>query len=130
MLKVKHTVCEIAHTFLKNCNNSYISILSSHAFARAKNYFSLMQKVPLYSNILFCSQMQVDVIQSCGGQGTVDGSRFRSGGGILWNILKTRDPKTYKEIMTKGREFQVWSKAVLVLQCIYVICVTFTMVPV
>jgi len=94
----------------------YISILSAHA----KNYFSEMQVVPLCSYILFCSQMQVDAIQSCGGQTTVDGSRFRSGGGILWNILKTRDPKAYKQIMTKGREFEVWSKAVLILQCIYV----------
>ena len=59
--------------------------------------------------------MQVDAIQSCGGQRTVDGSRFRSGGGILWNILKTHDPKAYKEIMTKGREFEVRSMAELVL---------------
>ncbi|KAL6556660.1 hypothetical protein OROGR_005948 [Orobanche gracilis] len=48
----------------------------------------------------------VDAIQACGGQKTSDGSRFRYGGGILWNIIKARDPNAYKEIMTKGREFE------------------------
>lgn len=51
--------------------------------------------------------VQVDAIQDCGGQLTADGKRFRSSGGILWNILKTREPKAYKEIMTKGKEFEV-----------------------
>ncbi|KAJ3681718.1 hypothetical protein LUZ60_014291 [Juncus effusus] len=37
---------------------------------------------------------------------TADGRRFRTGGGILWNILKTREPKAYKEIMAKAREFE------------------------
>lgn len=36
-----------------------------------------------------------------------DGSRFRNGGGILWNIIKTREPKAYKEIMKKAKEFEV-----------------------
>ncbi|XP_059657100.1 uncharacterized protein LOC132303727 [Cornus florida] len=49
---------------------------------------------------------EVDAIQACGGQKTADGKRFRSGGGILWNILKTREPNAYKEIMTKGKEFE------------------------
>lgn len=49
----------------------------------------------------------MDTIQSCGGQKTADGIRFRTGGGILWNILKTREPKAYKEIMAKGKEFEV-----------------------
>ncbi|KAL6502008.1 hypothetical protein OROGR_027141 [Orobanche gracilis] len=49
---------------------------------------------------------EVDAIQACGGQKTSDGSRFRNGGGILWNIIKARDPNAYKEIMTKGREFE------------------------
>ncbi|XP_020266901.1 uncharacterized protein LOC109842434, partial [Asparagus officinalis] len=49
---------------------------------------------------------EVDAIQRCGGQKTADESRFRTGGGILWNILKTREPKAYKEIMAKGREFE------------------------
>ncbi|KAK4388768.1 hypothetical protein Sango_2213800 [Sesamum angolense] len=48
----------------------------------------------------------VDAIQACGGQKTADGSRFRSGGGILWNIIKVRDPNAYKEIMRKGKEFE------------------------
>lgn len=38
---------------------------------------------------------------------TADGKRYRNGGGILWNILKNREPKAYKEIMTKGRELEV-----------------------
>jgi phosphorylated adapter RNA export protein len=49
----------------------------------------------------------VDAIQSCGGQMTADGRRFRNGGGILWNIIKTREPKAYKEIMKKVKEFEV-----------------------
>ncbi|XP_057799812.1 uncharacterized protein LOC131015430 [Salvia miltiorrhiza] len=49
---------------------------------------------------------EVDAIQACGGQKTSDGSRFRKGGGILWNIIKARDPNAYKEIMRQGREFE------------------------
>ena len=51
----------------------------------------------------------MDAIQACGGQKTVDGRRFRTGGGILWGILKVRDPNAYKEIMKKGNEFEVCS---------------------
>ncbi|MED6130740.1 hypothetical protein PIB30_003316 [Stylosanthes scabra] len=49
---------------------------------------------------------EVDAIQACGGQKTADGSRFRTGGGILWNIIKVREPKVYKEIMKKVKEFE------------------------
>ncbi|CAJ2675262.1 unnamed protein product [Trifolium pratense] len=49
---------------------------------------------------------EVDAIQSCGGQMTADGKRFRSGGGVLWNIIKVREPNAYKEIMKKAREFE------------------------
>ncbi|XP_052194928.1 uncharacterized protein LOC127802890 [Diospyros lotus] len=49
---------------------------------------------------------EVEAIQACGGQKTADGRRFRNGGGILWNILKTRDSNAYKEIMKKGKEFE------------------------
>lgn len=49
---------------------------------------------------------EVYAIQSCGGQMTVDGRRFRTGGGILWNIMKTREPMAYKEIMKKAKEFE------------------------
>ncbi|KAJ0770305.1 putative phosphorylated adapter RNA export protein [Helianthus annuus] len=49
---------------------------------------------------------EVDAIQACGGQKTADGSRLKFGGGILWNILKTRDPNAFKEIMKKGKEFE------------------------
>ncbi|XP_027356318.1 uncharacterized protein LOC113865775 [Abrus precatorius] len=49
---------------------------------------------------------EVDAIQACGGQKTADGRRFRTGGGILWSILKVREPKVYKEIMKKAREFE------------------------
>ncbi|XP_068653638.1 uncharacterized protein [Aristolochia californica] len=49
---------------------------------------------------------EVDTIQNCGGQLTADGKSSRNGGGILWNILKTREPNSYKEIMKKGKEFE------------------------
>lgn len=49
----------------------------------------------------------MDAIQSCGGQMTADGRRFRTGGGILWNIMKTREPMAYNEIMKKVKEFEV-----------------------
>ncbi|KAD4384844.1 hypothetical protein R6Q59_011005 [Mikania micrantha] len=49
---------------------------------------------------------EVDAIQACGGQKTADGSRLKYGGGILWNILKTRDSNAFKEIMKKGKEFE------------------------
>ncbi|XP_050888428.1 uncharacterized protein LOC127093526 [Lathyrus oleraceus] len=49
---------------------------------------------------------EVDAIQSCGGQKTADGKRFRTGGGVLWNIIKVREPNAYKEIMNKTREYE------------------------
>jgi phosphorylated adapter RNA export protein len=49
---------------------------------------------------------QVDTIESRGGQMTADGKRRRTAGGILWNILKSREPEAYKEIMLKGKEFE------------------------
>ncbi|KAF8671039.1 hypothetical protein HU200_050318 [Digitaria exilis] len=49
---------------------------------------------------------EVEAIQKCGGQTIADGSRYRTGGGILWNILKSREPKAYKEIMAKGKELE------------------------
>lgn len=49
----------------------------------------------------------MDAIQACGGQMTADGRRCRTGGGILWSILKARDPNAFKEIMLKGKEFEV-----------------------
>lgn len=49
---------------------------------------------------------EVDAIQACGGQKTADGRRFRSGGGILWNIIKVQEPKAYKEIMKRAKEFE------------------------
>ncbi|PON76676.1 Phosphorylated adapter RNA export protein, RNA-binding domain containing protein [Parasponia andersonii] len=49
---------------------------------------------------------EVDAVQACGGQMTADGRRFRTGGGILWSIIKTREPKAYKEIMNKAKEFE------------------------
>ncbi|RLN25498.1 uncharacterized protein C2845_PM07G12800 [Panicum miliaceum] len=49
---------------------------------------------------------EVEAIQKCGGQTIADGSRFRTGGGILWNILKSREPKSYKKIMAKGKELE------------------------
>ncbi|CAI9289126.1 unnamed protein product [Lactuca saligna] len=58
--------------------------------------------VPAVSDLV----KEVDAIQACGGQMTSDGGRYRNGGGILWNILRKRDPNVYKEIMKKGREFE------------------------
>ncbi|EEF45812.1 uncharacterized protein LOC8275624 [Ricinus communis] len=49
---------------------------------------------------------EVDAVLSCGGQMTADGGRFRTGGGILWNIVKTKEPKAYQEIMKKTKEFE------------------------
>ncbi|KAK7260811.1 hypothetical protein RIF29_27109 [Crotalaria pallida] len=48
----------------------------------------------------------VDAIQACGGQQTADGKRFRTGGGVLWNIIKVREPLADKEIMKKAKEFE------------------------
>ncbi|KAE9586225.1 putative phosphorylated adapter RNA export RNA-binding protein [Lupinus albus] len=49
---------------------------------------------------------EVDAIQACGGQKTADDKRFRTGGGVLWNIIKVREPQAYKEIMKKTKEFE------------------------
>ncbi|KHG06024.1 Putative carnobacteriocin-B2 immunity [Gossypium arboreum] len=37
---------------------------------------------------------------------TADGKRCRTGGGILWNILKVRQPAAYREIMKKTKDFE------------------------
>ncbi|KAJ0090550.1 hypothetical protein Patl1_12994 [Pistacia atlantica] len=61
---------------------------------------------------LLCDQKRlwslkpVDAIQACGGQMTADGRRSRTGGGILWGIIRARSPGTYKEIMKKTKEFE------------------------
>ncbi|MED6208388.1 hypothetical protein PIB30_044503 [Stylosanthes scabra] len=49
---------------------------------------------------------EVDAIQACGGQETADGKRLRTGGGVLWGIIKDREPQAYKEIMKKASEFE------------------------
>ncbi|MED6186329.1 hypothetical protein PIB30_065623 [Stylosanthes scabra] len=49
---------------------------------------------------------EVDAIQACGGQETADGRRLRTGGGVLWGIIKDREPQAYKEIMKKASEFE------------------------
>lgn len=49
---------------------------------------------------------EVDAIQACGGQMTADGKQHRTGGGILWSIIKTREPKAFKEIMKRANEFE------------------------
>ncbi|XP_056687987.1 uncharacterized protein [Spinacia oleracea] len=51
-------------------------------------------------------RIRVLVIQANGGQRIASGDRNKSGGGVLWKLLKARDPDVYKEIMTKGREFE------------------------
>uniref|UniRef100_A0A5B6YY35 Phosphorylated adapter RNA export protein n=1 Tax=Davidia involucrata TaxID=16924 RepID=A0A5B6YY35_DAVIN len=73
------------------------------------NYFIVSYWCRLISNGLACLLQihhLVDAIQACGGQKTLDGRRFRTGGGILWSILKAREPNAYKEIMKKGKEFE------------------------
>uniref|UniRef100_A0A7N0SX74 Phosphorylated adapter RNA export protein n=1 Tax=Kalanchoe fedtschenkoi TaxID=63787 RepID=A0A7N0SX74_KALFE len=54
----------------------------------------------------FINLFNVDAIQACGGQMTADGRRHRTGGGILWSILKAREPTAYSEIMKKSRDFE------------------------
>ncbi|GAV57709.1 RNA_GG_bind domain-containing protein [Cephalotus follicularis] len=49
---------------------------------------------------------EVEAIQACGGQTTADGKRNRTGGGILWSIIKAQAPMSYKEIMKKAKEFE------------------------
>lgn len=39
---------------------------------------------------------------------TADGRRSRTGGGILWSIIKAQSPSAYKEIMKKTKEFEVF----------------------
>ncbi|KAI3675859.1 hypothetical protein L1987_85455 [Smallanthus sonchifolius] len=60
----------------------------------------------LLHNFLLQFHHMVDAIQACDGQKTADGSCLKYGGGILWSILKTRDPNVFKEIMKKGKEFE------------------------
>ncbi|KAJ7537896.1 hypothetical protein O6H91_11G026900 [Diphasiastrum complanatum] len=48
---------------------------------------------------------EVMAIEGCGGQLTADGSRRRTPGGVLWNVLKLRvSPEVYKQVMSRGNE--------------------------
>ncbi len=68
----------------------------------------------------------MDVIEKCGGQMTNDGSRRRTPGGVLWNILSNRvGPVIYKEIMTRGNE-----RVVSFLSCGALFSCTWIRVPV
>ncbi|CAM6096918.1 unnamed protein product [Calypogeia fissa] len=50
---------------------------------------------------------EVEVIERCGGQMTIDGKRRRTPGGVMWNILRSRvQPAVYKAIMSQGNEVQ------------------------
>ncbi|KAI4377657.1 hypothetical protein MLD38_015249 [Melastoma candidum] len=49
---------------------------------------------------------EVDAIQACGGQMTADGKRNRTGGGVLWSIIKAREPDAYQKIMKGAKEFE------------------------
>ncbi|CAE5967955.1 unnamed protein product [Arabidopsis arenosa] len=49
---------------------------------------------------------EVVAIETCGGQLTADGNRKRSSGGVLWNIIKARQPAAHREIMKKTKEFE------------------------
>nr|GME17044.1 phosphorylated adapter RNA export protein [Ipomoea batatas] len=57
---------------------------------------------------------EVEAIQACGGQKTADGRRFRVGGGILWKVIKAREPNAYKDIMKRGKEFEQVPKTPLI----------------
>ncbi|XP_031382452.1 uncharacterized protein LOC116196724 isoform X2 [Punica granatum] len=46
------------------------------------------------------------VREACGGQMTADGKRQKTGGGILWGIIKVREPNAYREIMKRAKEFE------------------------
>ncbi|XP_019187050.1 PREDICTED: uncharacterized protein LOC109181644 [Ipomoea nil] len=50
---------------------------------------------------------EAQAIQACGGQKTADGRCFRTGGRILWNIIKARRPNAYKQIIKRGVEFEM-----------------------
>ncbi len=66
------------------------------------------------------------MIEKCGGQMTNDGSRRRTPGGVLWNILSNRvGPVIYKEIMTRGNE-----RVVRILSCGAFVSCTWIRVPV
>ncbi|THG11901.1 hypothetical protein TEA_001740 [Camellia sinensis var. sinensis] len=79
------------------------------------NYFVVSYWYRLMS--IGLASFAVDAIQACGGQKTADGKRFRYGGGILWSVLKARDPNAYREIMKKGREFEAFKMLCLVQVC-------------
>lgn len=51
----------------------------------------------------------MEAIETCGGQETADGRRKRTSGGVLWNIIKARQPAAHREIMKKTKEFEVCS---------------------
>ncbi|KAH7574317.1 hypothetical protein JRO89_XS03G0282000 [Xanthoceras sorbifolium] len=71
-----------------------------------EHYAAVNPESMILINLTF-SSICVDAIQSCGGQMTTDGKRCRTGGGILWNIIKARAPGAYKEIMKKTKEFEI-----------------------
>ena len=59
LLKVKLKVCGIAYISIKNHKNLYISILSAHAFARAKELASTI----FWSRLVVAGMLQKNDIQ-------------------------------------------------------------------
>ncbi|WVZ20653.1 hypothetical protein V8G54_007975 [Vigna mungo] len=75
------------HTHAIDYNHTWVG---TFCLAPLSHPPSCIQGQQLYND---AGKLQVDAIQACGGQKTADGRRFRTGGGILWSILKVREPK-------------------------------------
>ncbi|KAF1859115.1 hypothetical protein Lal_00000943 [Lupinus albus] len=100
-------------SYIKHLNRSWGVFFNPSLFFKSRwglvfGLFLLMIFIPEASLLLpiLCLSIDVDAIQACGGQKTADDKRFRTGGGVLWNIIKVREPQAYKEIMKKTKEFE------------------------
>ncbi|CAN0907336.1 hypothetical protein LINGRAHAP2_LOCUS24748 [Linum grandiflorum] len=90
----------------KPANGSRPAVSIDRRLKEKKSYMVYTAVGILGLEVLSDLVTEVGAIQSCGGQMTSDGKRRRTGGGILWNILKTREPAAYREIMKKATEFE------------------------
>ncbi|TQD76362.1 hypothetical protein C1H46_038099 [Malus baccata] len=103
-----YEVCEILGCLMDQlrADDAYPHYLAMQPFIMSDAQYCFPTLADFSCRSHFAPYNHVDAIQACGGQMTSDGRRFRYGGGILWNIIKSREPKAYREIMKKARDFE------------------------
>ncbi|KAH9622283.1 hypothetical protein KSS87_009929, partial [Heliosperma pusillum] len=86
--------------------NSYVLEVCKQI--KEKNLFLVYATIDLIGKCAFEQLIdQVRAIQASGGQQTYAGDRHKTGGGILWSLLKRQNQVAYREVMQKLEHIRV-----------------------